>query len=256
VGAEMKKNLLFLCFLTALFLFFTVPVFSQNRVADNAGLLSGGEKSELERLTAEIASTYNFDLVIVTETDIGGKSPRDYADDFFDYNGFIDRDGCLFLQVTGSRDYWFSTSGRGIKILNSAAFNRLEKNAVKFLKRGDYAGAYRAYISVWKEFLDLDAQGKSYNILRAYSMQFFIGAWVVSLLIALFALYLMKGKMDNVRPKTEADSFIVPGSLVFTKQNDTFLYSTVTKIEREQSSSSTSHTSSSGRSHGGGGGKY
>jgi uncharacterized protein len=253
----MKKNLLLIYILASSFLFLTVPVFAQNRVVDNAGILSGSEIDELKRLTAQIASTYNFDLVIVTETNIGGASPMDYADDYFDYNGFGSSDGCLFLQVTGDRDYWFSTAGRGEKILNPAAFNKLDGEVKKFLKNGDYAGAYRTFISVWEEFLVLNAEGKSYNILRAYSARFFIGAWVVALLIALFAVYLMKVKMDNVHPKTEADSFIVPGSLVFTKKNDTFLFSTITKTERESSSSSSgSHRSSSGRSHGGGGGKY
>jgi len=255
----MKKNIFYI-FLAAAFLFLTVPVFAQNRVADNAGILSGGEIDELKRLTAQIASTYNFELVIVTEKDIGGASPMDYADDYFDYKGFIDRDGCLLLQVTGSRDYWFSTSGRGEKILNSAAFNKLKSDVEKFLKKDNPAGAYRAFIKDWDEFLVLDAKGKSYNIFYAYYVQFIIGAWVISLLIAFFAVYLMKLKMDNVHQKTEADSFIVPGSLAFTKKNDTFLYCTVTKTARESSSSSSSssrsHTSSSGRRHGGGGGKY
>jgi len=255
---KMKINKLFICLLTAAFLFLSVPVFSQNRVTDNAKLLSAGQIDELKELTAQIASKYNFDLVIVTENDIGGTSPMNYTDDYFDYKGFIDRDGCLFLHVTGNRDYWFSTSGRGEKILNSSAINKLKSDVVKFLKKDNPAEAYRTFIKDWEEFLDLDARGKSYNIFLAYSIQFYIGAWVISLLIALFAVYLMKVKMDNVRPKTEADSFIVPGSLAFTKQSDTFLFCTVSKTERESSSSSSSgsHRSSSGRSHGGGGGKY
>jgi len=254
----MKKNRGFIC-LFAAFLFLSVPVFSQNRVTDNAKLLSAGEIEELKSLTAQIASKYNFDLVIVTENDIGGASPMDYADDYFDYNGFIDRDGCLFLHVTGTRDYWFSTSGKGEKILprSSTAYNKMESDVKKFLKEDNPAGAYRTFIKDWEEFLVLAEKGKSYNIFHAYSVQFFIGAWVISLLIALFAVYLMKVKMNNVLPKTEADSFIVPGSLAFTKQSDTFLFCTVTKTQRESSSSSSgSHTSSSGRSHGGGGGKY
>ena len=253
---EMKKNLFLIFFAAVMFLFLAVPVFAQNRVVDNAKLLSGSDIDELKRLTAQIASTYNFDLVIVTETDIGGATPMNYADDYFDYNGFGGRDGCLFLQVTGTRDWWFSTSGRGEKILNSAAFNKLKSDVLKYLKRDDYAGAYNAYINVWKELLALNAEGKSYNIFHAYYIQFFIGAWVVSLLIAFFSVYFMKLKMDNVHQKTEADSFIVPGSLAFTKKNDTFLFCTVTKTERAQSQSSGSHTGSSGRSHGGGGGKY
>jgi uncharacterized protein len=256
----MKKKQLFLCLPAAAFLFLAAPVFAQNRVFDNAGLLNAGEKSEMEGLLAQIASNFNFNLVIVTEKDIGGAEPMNYADDFFDYNGFIDKDGCLFLQVTGTRDWWFSTSGKGEKILprSSSAFKKLERDVVKFLKEDNPAQAYRVFIKNWEEFLVLEAEGKSYNFLRAYSIQLFIGAWIVSLLIALFAVYLMKLKMNNVHPKTEADSFIVPGSLVFTKQNDTFLFCTVTKTERqsESSSSSGSHTSSSGRSHGGGGGKY
>jgi uncharacterized protein len=254
---KMKKNKLFICLLAASFLFLTVPVFAQNRVFDNAKLLNAGEKTELESLLAQIASNYNFELVIVTENNIGGATPMSYADDFYDYNGFIDKDGCLFLQVTGTRDWWFSTSGRGEKILNSTAFNKLKNDAVKFLKEDNPAGAYRTFIKDWEEFLVLEAEGKSYNFIRAYYLYIFIGAWVVSLLIALFSVYLMKVKMNNVRTKTEADSFIVPGSLAFTRQSDTFLFCTVTKTERQsESSSSGSHTSSSGRSHGGGGGKY
>jgi uncharacterized protein len=251
----MKKNQIYMCLPAALLLFLTVPVFAQNRVTDNAKLLSAAEIDDLKNLTAQIASKYNFELVIVTENDIGGASVMNYADNKVSN----DKDSCLFLQVTGTRDYWFSTSGRGKKIMpnSSSAFNKLESEVKKHLKSGDNAGACLAFISIWEEFLDLEAEGKSYNFIRAYYLYIFIGAWVVSLLIALFSVYLMKAKMNNVRTKTEADSFIVPGSLVFTKQNDTFLFCTVTKTERQsEPSSSGSHTSSSGRSHGGGGGKY
>jgi uncharacterized protein len=255
----MKKKLIILL---QAFLFIVVSISAQSRVADNAGLLSGGEIQELEWLLAGIASTYNFDLVIVTETSIGGASPMDYADDYFDYNGYgpgADRDGCLLLQVTETRDWWFSTSGRGIGILNSVAGNRLEKDVVKFLRRDEPAGAYRAFVSDWEKFLILDAKGKRYSFIREYSLALYIGAWVVSLIIALVAVQIMKAKMNTALPKTEAEGFIVPGSLVFTKQKDVFLYSTITKNKRVQSSSSSgagTHISSSGRTHGGRGGKY
>jgi len=252
------KKILFVFLLAVSFLFLSFPLFAQRRVVDNAGLLSGSEISALESLAAQVASTYSFDLVIVTETSIGNASPMNYADDYFDYNGFMGRDGCLFLQVTGTRDYWFSTSGRGEKILNSAAFKKLERDVVSFLKNDDPAGAYRAFISDWEKFLALNAEGKSYNIINEYALWFYGGAWVVSLIIALVAVSLMKAKLNAVHPKTEADSFIIPGSLAFTLRRDSFLYSAVTKSERADSSSSGSgsHTSSSGSSHGGGGGRY
>jgi len=258
----MKKNLSqfkngFSFLLAALFLFLSFPVFAQKRVIDNAGLLTAGEVSEFESLTTYIALTYNFDLVIVTETSIGGASPMDYADDYFDYNGFKGRDGCLFLQVTETRYYWFSTSGRGEKILNSAALKKLERDVVGFLRNGDPTGAYRAFIGNWENFLALDAEGKSYNFVTEYALFFYIGAWVVSAIIALVAISIMKAKLNTVHPKTEANRFIIPGSLAFTLRQDSFLYSAVTQSERPDSSSgSGSHTGSSGMSHGGGGGRY
>jgi len=253
--------------LTASFLFLSFPLFAQRHVIDNAGLLSDDEVSQLESLATAIASAYSFDLVIVTETNIGSASPMDYADDYFDYNGY-GRDGCLFLQVTETRDYWFSTSGRGIGLLNSANYNRLENDVLRFLKADDPAGAYRVFIRDWEQFLTMNVNGSSLNanskgnyFIARYAPILYAVAWFISLIIGLVAVLLMKGKMSNVYAKTQADSFIIPGSLVFTQRQDTFLYSTVTKSARSESSSSSlssgsSHTSSSGSSHGGGGGKY
>jgi uncharacterized protein len=254
----MRKRDVYIFILAALFLLLSSPIFAQSRVIDNAGLLSGSEVAELKRLIANIASMYDFDLVIVTEKDIGAARPMDYADDFFDYNGYGlggGRDGCLFLQVTGSRDYWFSTSGRGIEILNAPALDKLKSDAVKYLKRDEPMAAYRVFIRFWEELLTLDAKDKKYNAVHAYAPYFYIAAWFISLIIAFIAAGVMRAKMSTVRPKTEANRFIIPGSLVFTRQQDIFLYSTVTRIRRDDSSSG-SHTGSSGSSHGGGGGKY
>ena len=252
--------------MTVSFLFLSFPLFAQRRVIDNAGLLTTGEILELEDRLAEIASTYNFDLVIVTETNIGSASPMDYADDYFDYNGYglgKDRDGCLLLQVTETRDYWISTSGRGIDIYNAYAEEKMQSDVVKYLKANNPAEAYRAYIKNWKKLLSLDAKGKRYNFIHRYALFMYIAALLSSLSKGFATVGIMKKKMNTVHPKTEADSFTIPDSLVYSQRQDNFLYSTVTKTKISSSSSSSSggsssrsHTSSSGRSHGGGGGKY
>jgi uncharacterized protein len=239
--------------------FFTQALFAQDRVVDNAGVLSDGEIAELTELVETIAANYNFDLVIVTEKDIGGASPMDYADDFFDKNGYglgEDRDGCLLLEVTESREYWFSTSGRGIKILNSTAFKELESTVVPYLKINTAAGA-RAFISEWYTFLALDAKGRNYNFFYKNNTILVIIAWVLSLVIGLMVVQSWKRQMNTALAKDQADSFILPGSLAFSRQTDRFLYSTVTKTLKPKAPSSVgSHTSSSGRRHGGGGGRH
>ena len=254
------KMKLFTVYISVLLLCFPPAAFSGDRVIDNAGLLGAGERDSLIRLLDSVSLKYNFDLVIVTEKDIGGKSPMAWADDFFDYNGYGlggDRDGCLFLQVTGSRDYWFSTSGRGIAILNSTALGKLSAGVVKRLGNDDAAGAYRSFIHDWEEFLALDAAGRRYSFLQRWHLVITGAAWLAAFAIGLIVVFVWRAGMNAVLPQTQAAAYMVPGSLSFMDKRDRFLYSTVTKTRRQsQSSGGGSHLGSSGRRHGGGGGKY
>jgi len=240
----------------------SAPLFAKSRVVDSAGLLSAAETASLQNLADTISVTYNFDLVIVTEKDIGNANPRDYADDFFDYNGYglgQDRDGCLFLVVMGTRDYWFSTSGRGIKIFNNAAADKMEKDTVGFLSNGEYYNAFAAFANNWEEFLGLDAKGMSYNVFHEYNLIMVVVAWLVSLGIGFLVVGIWKKSMNTALPQTQAAAYVKPGSLSFAVQQDKFLYSHVTKTARASNSGSSGggvHTGSSGMSHGGRGGKF
>jgi uncharacterized protein len=256
---EMKKKLLLLALLV---LCLPAFLFAQ-RVIDNAGLLNASEKAELENRLAVIASEYYFDLVIVTENNIGNTQAGDYADNFYDRGGYGE-DGALFLQVAGSyaedREYWFSTSGSGVKILNSTAYGKLESDVLKFLRNDDPAGAYRSFIDDWELFLSLDAKGgRSYNFFYKWNAVLVIIAWVLALLIGFLVVQSWKAQMNTALPQKQADPYVVSGSLAFTDKKESFLYSNVKKTKRESSSSSSgtgSLISSSGRRHSGRGGKY
>jgi uncharacterized protein len=243
-------------------LVFSAPLFAKSRVVDSAGLLSASEAASLQNLADNISVTYNFDLVIVTERDIGNARPRDYADDFFDNNGYglgQNRDGCLFLVVMGTRDYWFSTSGRGIGIFSGAAADKLEKDTVNFLGNGNYYNAFAAFLNDWDEFLGLDAKGRRYNVFYEYNLIIVAIAWLVSLGIGFLIVGIWKKGMNTALPQTQAAAYVVPGSLSFAVQQDQFLYSHVSKTARASDSGSSGggvHTGSSGMSHGGRGGKF
>ena len=248
----MKTKILFL----AIIVFFSLSAFAQDRVIDNAGLLSAEQKSYLTERIASVAAAYNFDLVIVTESDIGMADPSDWADNFFDNNGYglgPNRDGSIFLQVTGSRDYWFSQSGRGLKILNNAAFNKLEDDTVKFLREDSYFEAYRAFISLWEQFLALDASGRSYNFFQQWNVVLLIISWVLALLTGFIVVMVWKSKMNTALAQTQADAYTVSGSLAYKVKTDRFLYSKVIKTKRQTQSSSGGSSRSSSR---GRGGKY
>jgi len=249
--------------LCAAFFLCAVQLLAKERVVDGAGLLNATEAESLKEAADLIAAEYNFDLVIVTRVEIGGQNPRDYAADFFDNNGYglgEDRGGALFLQVTDSRDYWFSTSGRGISIMNGAANGKLEADALKRLKEGSYYEAYRSFLDNWRMLLEINARGRSYNFARRWNFPLLIGAWVLSLVIAFLIVAAWKKGLDAVSPKSQALGYMVPGSLVFREKKDRFLFSTVSKTAKPKQSNNSAPTNtfrgSSGRSHGGSGGKY
>ena len=239
---------------------FSASVLFGQRIVDNAGLLSAPERASLTQLIDAVSVAYNFDLVIVTEESIGN-SPMEYADDFFDYNGYglgPNRDGCLFLQVTDERDFWFSTSGRGIKLMNNTAGDKLENDVVRYLALNNPYEAYRAFILDWEQFLELDAKGRSYNVFYKWNAVFVTAAWLISLAAGFIVVMIWKKGMNTALAKTHAAAYVIPGSLSFKVKKDNFLFSNVTKTAKpkDNGSGGGSHRSSSGSSHGGRGGKY
>lgn len=86
----MKKTA---CVLLAAFLSFlpAFPAFAANqepRLVDGADLLSDGEETVLLEKLDEISARQRADVVVVTADSLEGKSPMEYADDFYDENGY------------------------------------------------------------------------------------------------------------------------------------------------------------------------
>jgi uncharacterized protein len=255
---NIKVKLLIL-FLPCLLFFFSVPAFAE-RVVDNAGILSAAEKESLRTRADAIASTYNFDLVIVTERSIN-VLPRAYAEDFYDNNGYglgSDRDGSIFLRVTGTRDYYISASGRGIRVLTDTAFDKLEADVGRHLARNQHYQAFHAYLQAWETFLELAAKGRSYNFFYQWNLFLVIGFWLLAFAIGFAVVHFWKKEMNTAIAKTHACNYIVPNSTNYNVKTDRFLYSTVTKTRRQSQNSGSSGgigTSSSGRMHSGRGGR-
>ena len=57
-------------------------------VVDEAKLLLPEEIALLEAYANELEKYYNIDAVVLTVNSLLGKSAQDYADDFYDFNGY------------------------------------------------------------------------------------------------------------------------------------------------------------------------
>ncbi|MBR7161875.1 MAG: TPM domain-containing protein, partial [Clostridia bacterium] len=139
----MKKNVLIFLFVL-LFAFPLFPTVSADspapRLIDEAELLTSSEADTLLSLLNEISERQKLDIVIVTVNSLEGKTPREYADDYYDNNGYgfgSQRDGVLLLLAMSTRDWYISTSGYGIKAFTDAGIDYIGEAIVSDLSDGN-----------------------------------------------------------------------------------------------------------------------
>jgi uncharacterized protein len=279
----MKKRLISLLSAVLLIILMLLP-FSANAqskyVVDEADLMTDSQEAELAQILEEMAEKYRFDAVALTVNTLDGKTPMEYADDYYDYNGYRE-DGCLFLISMEDRDWWISTKGYGITAITDYGISVIEGEVVPYLSDGDYYGGYKEYASIVESFIVEARYGTPYDTNHTYttssgytydnnsssddddsdvSMGALIISFIVAIIIAAIITKMVKNSYKPVRFKASAQDYLVAGSLNVTRSYESFLYSNVSKTEIQESSSSgggsSTHSSSSGSSHGGGGGKF
>ena len=149
----MRKRIFSILMIAAVLLLTAAPAFAMqpltpNRLVDDANLLTEAEEGTLLAKLNEISERQAFDVVIVTRNGLDGKTPQDYADDFYDYNGYgqgEEKDGALLLLDMESRSYHISTSGYGITALTDYGMNLMEDSFVPKLSAGNYYGAFEEF---------------------------------------------------------------------------------------------------------------
>lgn len=223
----------------------------QNRVYDYAGLFTTAETQELEESAAEYREKTNLDLVIVTIDDAQGKTSREYADDFYDYNGFgvgSDHSGALLLIDMDNRMAYLSTTGKAIGILTDSRIQEITDEVASYVGDGEYAKGARVFLEKTDEFVNPNITGM---LLIALVLAVLVGAGSVA---GVWYKYTHGHKADQY----ELDK---NSSLNLSQREDIFMGRFVTsrKIPRNTGGGgggSSTHTSSSGTTHGGGGSRF
>jgi len=235
--------------------------FQNPSIVDEAGYLMQSELSTLSKKLDKVRERYNFEVAIYTESDMTSDTAEASADDIYDYNGYgsgENDDGILLYICSDTREYHFTTHGKGIDVFNSNGLAYIESKVVPYLSEDDYYEAFRAYIDTTDELLEMAGNGTPYNK-RQYSIKYLIGVVAVCLIAPLLiAFWMMKRKLKKMKTAVSNDyaaNYIKPGSMNIHTSKDLFLYSRITRTEKAKSSSGT-HTSSSGRTHGGQGGSF
>ena len=268
----MKKVLFSIIF----FFIFVIPVSALDtsiKVYDDADLLTDDEEVKLRELALQYVEDHNMDLVIVTTLNNKGKGTQNYAQDFYDYNGFgigDTYDGILFLidRTYGYNDAWITTTGHAILVYDDARIDSILDD-VSYVKYEGYYAMFETFINSAYSYaeagvapsnqdMEIDKDG-NYVEKRTFP-------WVQSLLISfgvstiVVVIFIFKNKM--VKKETRANAYLDEGSINFSRKEDRFITTNTTRTYSPRNTSSSSggrsggssiSRGSSGRSHGGGG---
>lgn len=229
----------------------TPAIDATEKVYDFADLFTDEEEQQLYTRITNYINEYNLDLAVVT-IDENNKTPREYADDFYDYNDFNQQGGVLFLIDMDNRKIYMSTTGQAIKMYNDYRINTALDEVYTYMSDEEYYEGTSSYIDKISNYAK-EGIPTSNKEEKSLTSSIFI-----SLLIGLIgtaiimAILIFKNKM--VRKATTAREYLNKNSIKIQNMGEILISSNTTKHEIDHSSSgSSTHTGSSGSSHGGGG---
>ena len=256
----MKKTLLF-TLITVLCLSSVFVAAKQKLVVDDADLLSDYQEQELERMIED--HECGADIVVVTALDTNGKTPMEYADDFYDENEYSE-DGILFLISMAERDWYISTSGKCQYIFSDNDIQNIGEDVRHYLSNGEYYTAFVKFTVLAQDEIE-NYDGGGYiipqdDVKESFGFVKWAGiSLALGFIVALISVSVMKGKLKTVKHNALAQNY-ASDSFELQQCSDLFLYRHVSRTLRQtdtgSSGGSHTHMSSSGHSHGGGGGKF
>ena len=136
------------------------------KLVDDADILTDSEEKELNQQLDTVSEEQECDVIIVTVDSLNGKTVEEYADDYYDDNGYgygENDSGILFLVAMDDREWNISTSGDAITAFTDAGLAYMEDQFVPDLSDGAYLDAFSKYTSLCDDFLTQAEKGEPYD---------------------------------------------------------------------------------------------
>lgn len=254
----------------------------ENRVYDEAGLFSQEEKEVLETHIQALKKEMNMDVVITTTDKAGGKTAKQYAEDFYVSGGFgVGKDfrGVLFLMDMDNRELYILPVGKMNRFLTDKRWNSILDTAYNEISSQKYAACAQSFLDGVAKYYRAGIPGGQYNydkdtgkisVYRSIRWYEAVLAALVGLLAAGAACagvtnqYSMKKERGRARNSMMA--YRADAQFQYSDQSDHLINKTVTFVIVPRDTGggggggssdgmSTTHTSS-GETMGGGGRKF
>ena len=219
-------------------------------VFDDADLLTESEEIELDAKYEEIGIRHQMEIVAAVFETIGDFAPKEYADDFYDNNGYgygNDKAGVLLLVCMDEREYRILSNGFAADAITMEYIDYISDAIVSDLSAGDYAAAFETFAEECDYYINGYINGFPFD----FSTNLIL-ALIVGLVIGLIVASTLKAQLKSVRRQNQANVYVKEGSMKITRSGDYFMYRTVTRTEKPKNNSSSSSHSGSSRNVGGG----
>ncbi len=250
----------------------TPAVDASEKVYDFAELLTLSEEEKLYHQVEQFMDSANLDLAIVTISENNKLNAREYADDFYDYNGFgtdSEHSGVLFLVDMDTREIYMSTTGKAISLYSDYRIDMtLDAISQEFSNQNYYQGITK-FVTILKNYDTIGlpsnkdskyAIGDDGEVYREFPWLIVLG---VPFAITAIVIGVMVHKNKLVRAATSSREYLDKDSLKINTVSDRLIFTNTVAVPRSTGSSGSSsgggssrHSGSSGRSHGGGGHRF
>lgn len=225
---------------------------SHEKVIDKADLLSDAEEAKLGEMIDSVYDTYGVDVVLLLE-DTYVSDIRRYVENYYD-NGGYSPDGIIFYLSVYDRDWYMCTSGSCMETLSDDRLDDIFDEISASLGDDDYYGALSEFVILCEEYV---AEGPYVPTALDFVIGFVLSMCIVvpvAFLIALLIVFIEKRKMKTAVLQTNANEYIIKGSVDISESTEVLVNTTVTRVPISQGNGGRS--GGGGRSHGGRGGKF
>ncbi|WP_314061410.1 TPM domain-containing protein [uncultured Vagococcus sp.] len=239
----------------ALLILISPAVHASEEIFDQANLFSDSQKTDISEKIAVFKQNTGMDGIVVTTNDAGGKTAKDYADDFYDERQFgvgTDRSGFLFLIDMDNRTYHISTNGKMKELLTESRTKKMLDNAEEDMINGDYHLAALSILDDAIKYSDRyqydSATGDFKRVRKLTPVKTVIA--VVGAIVASIASYSSVYGTYNLKRSTYKYSYREKGNLKLSQKEDQLIdtFTTTRHIPKP--------TNTGGGGGGGGGGGH
>lgn len=243
---------------------------SQQKLTDDAGLLSSTEQTEITGKLEDATSQTGWDVIIYTNyNDVDKYDMEDYTNEYYDNHGYGigDKKSGIILNIDmGSREMYVITKGDTMYYISDERNDDMLDAIQAELIDGDYYEACEKFVSYTVDYYEWGKptegtfsnvkinEKKEYPV--AYSLICYgIPSFIVGALIALITVFIVHRKYKN-NGKENIYDLNENSKTTLTRKDDIFLTKSVSvRTIQTSSGSSGGHSGGGGgsSSHGGGG---